>query len=807
MDDTLSPALLDDTSEFSNHVTLTIKDDSVLQLLFVGDTSFGENYQEQIKHRGGNDILETKGYAYPLEKMKEALVQSDLVIANLETPLTNLKSSPFSGGKKYLHWSDPLKASEHLLAHKIRIVNLANNHMLDYGRAGLEETFLSLKKIGITYFGAGNTSTEAENPCIINIDNGTKNFHIALIGAYEENKLYRDKYDFYADKNKSGVQVLTVDKILNTVKKIKKQYPNAIIIVSPHWGSNYKWKTKQQHNIAQQLCNEGVDLIIGHGSHMLQEIDNIKGHWVINSLGNFMFNSPGRYTKMNAPPYSFITKLLCTIKNDILDIQIRLYPIVTDNKKTNYQSRFTTTSEFQEVCQLLDRSEGNPIASAKRDTDNLGHFIDLPFYFKSSPSSLPQSTTFPFTQPDMNLNDNDSLFPPSDAEPYIGLLCNLKMNQSVHDQFIPWVCRSWVMEKVFKQHHLKLFIYGPRTVDINAKKAVGYLIENGNYVLRLMDIPPLNYDWCLHHRAPGLSMREYHEWAKENNIQIYPSLDIAKLAGDKYKAYKAIQQFDDTIQAYSEIFNDQKQIHTFFEKNNLLLLKPRYGSRGRGILFIETGTGERGEPYYLLNWFMGGDERREIIFESFIELMKKVKAITKDNDYIIQVGIHSLRHQGSAFHIRVIMIHDGKEWQWAHEVRCGNHYSAISTFPFLGESFALLDFLKPYFDKTALTCLMDQLRASSLRIIQGLDSLYEHEIGELAFDYVIDTHYHFYLVEINVKPGVIGDPSVLPNFFQNEQYSERTQLYLHHLAQFFKNKMGSLMEATKSQKYNSLYRT
>ncbi len=54
-------------------------------ILFVGDTSFGENYSGTLK------ILKKKGYDYPMEKLAPLLSASDLVIANLETPITDYR--------------------------------------------------------------------------------------------------------------------------------------------------------------------------------------------------------------------------------------------------------------------------------------------------------------------------------------------------------------------------------------------------------------------------------------------------------------------------------------------------------------------------------------------------------------------------------------------------------------------------------------------------------------------------------------------------------------------------------------------
>jgi hypothetical protein len=79
---------------------IEFKDDAEISILFVGDTSFGENYPNTP------ELLVEKGYDYPLEKVAPLLADTDLVIANLETPITNLEGSPLQRMKAYIHHTD-----------------------------------------------------------------------------------------------------------------------------------------------------------------------------------------------------------------------------------------------------------------------------------------------------------------------------------------------------------------------------------------------------------------------------------------------------------------------------------------------------------------------------------------------------------------------------------------------------------------------------------------------------------------------------------------------------------------------------
>jgi hypothetical protein len=71
-------------------------------------------------------------------------------------------------------------------------------------------------------------------------------------------------------------------------------------------------------------------------------------------LGNFVFCSQGRYGKIGAPPYSLVAALhIVSQESGEIGLSLRLYPIVTDNLQTGYQSRFVSQAELKEVRDYL----------------------------------------------------------------------------------------------------------------------------------------------------------------------------------------------------------------------------------------------------------------------------------------------------------------------------------------------------------------------------------------------------------------------------------------------------------------------
>ncbi|HVW95583.1 MAG TPA: CapA family protein [Mucilaginibacter sp.] len=340
-------------------------------ILLLGDTSFGENYQQQIARYGGLNILESKGYDHCMEKVAPLLSGADLVIANLETPVTDILRSPYEGIKKYLHYADPVKTPEALLKYGIHAVSLANNHLPDYGPEGLRQTLRCLKEHGIRHFGAGINAEAAAGYLSAGPGDGRE---IIIATGYEYRRSYGIfGYRFYAEGDHPGINKWSKGRAPEQMKAIRSNHPDAYIIAYPHWGENYKWKNERQTELAHLLIDAGADLVIGHGAHALQEIGGYKGKPIIYSLGNFVFNSPGRYNNGNQINSSLIARLIFSA--DEKNPDIKLYPIVSDNMVTGYQPRPLESVEMKNLEEKL--SSCNGLLSAVSAKDSYGYYFQL----------------------------------------------------------------------------------------------------------------------------------------------------------------------------------------------------------------------------------------------------------------------------------------------------------------------------------------------------------------------------------------------------------------------------------------------
>jgi poly-gamma-glutamate capsule biosynthesis protein CapA/YwtB (metallophosphatase superfamily) len=127
------------------------------RIAFLGDTLLGGDAEETLRHHG---------YGYALADVCPVLEDADVVVANQEGPITRhdeLADKP--GDKNWWYRAQPESLSA-LTDAGVRVVSLGNNHILDYGQRGLEETLAALDAIGIAYCGAGRTEADARRPAL-----------------------------------------------------------------------------------------------------------------------------------------------------------------------------------------------------------------------------------------------------------------------------------------------------------------------------------------------------------------------------------------------------------------------------------------------------------------------------------------------------------------------------------------------------------------------------------------------------------------------------------------------------------------
>lgn len=334
--------------------------DGTARILVVGDTYFGESYRKWMPRVGNVDLLTAKGYDHGFRNLTPLLEQGDVVVANLEAPITDLISLRAWWTDKYIHGGDRHLTPATLQRHGIRAVSLANNHAWDHGLPGLRQTMAALNANGIAWCGAGLTAAQAARPLAGALPVGGNSLPVLITAGYEDRRLSPARPACYAAENTAGVNGWTPREAGRQIAAARTAHPHALIVAFPHWGYNYRLVTSGQTAIAHALIEAGADLVIGHGAHLVQAVESYRGRWILYSLGNFVFNAPGRYQKLQVPPYSLAALLELTGEEGRPRLRLQLYPLHSDNLVTGYQPRLVMEQECQQVYQILLRTSPQP---------------------------------------------------------------------------------------------------------------------------------------------------------------------------------------------------------------------------------------------------------------------------------------------------------------------------------------------------------------------------------------------------------------------------------------------------------------
>ena len=228
------------------------------RVLFVGDL---------FLDRGIRRVAEDQGYGFLLRKIRDLLLASDLVVANLEGPITqkpSVSSEHGPGDPDHYRFTFAPGALKTLADHRINLVNLGNNHVLDFGPWGLEQTREHLALSGICYFGTPGTPGEKSVKKVIG----------GLRWAFVS-------FNQFADQDEGP-----------TLKEITRLKSEAdLVVVYAHWGQEYSLTpSPRMRERAHAFIDRGADLVIGSHPHVVQEKEEYRGKMIYYSLGNFVFD-------------------------------------------------------------------------------------------------------------------------------------------------------------------------------------------------------------------------------------------------------------------------------------------------------------------------------------------------------------------------------------------------------------------------------------------------------------------------------------------------------------------------------------
>ncbi len=223
--------------------------------------------------------MAANGLAYPWTSVGPSLKQADVSFVNLECAIST-RGTPFV--KQYTFRGSPaaLKAMRDTAG--IDVVNLANNHVGDYGVQAMLDTIAWSRRLGMTTVGAGGSLAAAARPQIVE----RLGLKIAFVGF--SNIL---PSEFFATGSRPGVQPATIGQIRASVGAAKREAD--VVIATFHWGVELDlFENGDQQAFAAAAFDAGATAVIGGHPHVLQPLRRVGANRVVAwSLGNFVFGS------------------------------------------------------------------------------------------------------------------------------------------------------------------------------------------------------------------------------------------------------------------------------------------------------------------------------------------------------------------------------------------------------------------------------------------------------------------------------------------------------------------------------------
>lgn len=313
---------------------------SLNRLMAVGDLNFSGIEKRLIADPG-----------YPWAGTKAVLQSATLLFGNQESPFTGRGSVYVP--KKWLLRSDP-RTVRSLVAAGFDLVTLANNHMLDYGPLGLEDTLFTLRQARIAHAGAGMNQAAARKAVVLTGNDGRRFAFLAYSQTFPA--------EFWATASRPGTAhgdpaIFTAD--IQKAKAVADE-----VIVAFHWGEELKTAPlAYQKDFAHWCIDAGAALVVGHHPHVLQGLEVYHGGLIAYSLGNFLFASYSRQCS---------DSIILAVDFDRRGpVRAKLYPVNVDNYQVAFQTQLRHGPDAERVIHDLRKGSAE-FKTVIHYRDNIG---------------------------------------------------------------------------------------------------------------------------------------------------------------------------------------------------------------------------------------------------------------------------------------------------------------------------------------------------------------------------------------------------------------------------------------------------
>ncbi|MGW7466060.1 CapA family protein [Streptomyces xantholiticus] len=211
-------------------------------------------------------------------------------VVNLETSVT--RHDTFAPGR-HIHYRMNPANLPCLAAARPDVCALANNHVLDFGHRGLEETLDALAGVGLRTAGAGRNADAARRPAIVSVE-GDRRVLVLSFGMTSSGV----PQHWAATGERGGVHFVaraSEAAATGTARRVRQvKRPGDVVVASVHWGSNWGYLvSRDQVAFAHALIDSGVDVVHGHSSHHPRPLEAYRGKLILYGCGDFIDDYEG----------------------------------------------------------------------------------------------------------------------------------------------------------------------------------------------------------------------------------------------------------------------------------------------------------------------------------------------------------------------------------------------------------------------------------------------------------------------------------------------------------------------------------
>ena len=216
-----------------------------------------------------------------LAPITPVLSGADIAMVNLETAITE-RGEPVAG--KVYHFRSPATAFTALKSAGVDVVNMANNHALDYGPVGMQDTFDAIAASKFPVIGIGHNAAEAFKPYRTVV----KGQRIAIVSAVDwlEPALVPA---WTATDTQAGL-AFSIDptRLVAAVRAVRPDVDTLVVFL--HWGTEETFcASSEQEDLADTLIEAGADIVVGSHAHRVFGAGRRGAAFVAYGLGNFVY--------------------------------------------------------------------------------------------------------------------------------------------------------------------------------------------------------------------------------------------------------------------------------------------------------------------------------------------------------------------------------------------------------------------------------------------------------------------------------------------------------------------------------------